>query len=208
MLANNSKVAFTIEQQPNKFPWKLFIILIALVVGSCFYEPSGEFFKDLPEKDYSNVSVDLNDQSDTIYISKFTNLRYSINTEEYHFSEIQAELNGEKIFSDDYFNGWIPFDPYYFGTGTHSLSIKLIIHSGTGSLADKNFKEFTQVDASTTRKYGGTGLGLAIIKTLSRLMGGTAGVESELGKGSVFSFALKKGKPVEHRVFTEQDDDE
>jgi len=77
--------------------------------------------------------------------------------------------------------------------------------SGIGIPKDRQqflFSSFTQVDGSTTRKFGGTGLGLAISKQLTEMMGGQIGLESELGAGTLFWFtvALEKSTVAASRA--------
>ncbi len=72
-----------------------------------------------------------------------------------------------------------------------------VMDSGIGIPENKMsclFKSFSQVDLSTTRRYGGTGLGLAISKRLVEMMGGRIWAESELGKGSIFHFTILANK--------------
>ncbi|NOR57643.1 MAG: response regulator [Sulfurimonas sp.] len=82
-----------------------------------------------------------------------------------------------------------------------------VIDSGVGidaSKTDSIFNSFEQADSSVSRNYGGTGLGLSISKTLVELMGGTIGVESELGVGCKFHFTIEMNE-VESEIEKETD---
>jgi signal transduction histidine kinase len=71
-----------------------------------------------------------------------------------------------------------------------------VADTGIGLTAEqqaKLFQDFTQADSLTARRYGGTGLGLALSRKLARMMGGDVTVNSELGKGSVFTVRLPSG---------------
>ncbi len=89
-------------------------------------------------------------------------------------------------------------------TDTHVNLYICVNDTGIGipkNKLDSLFESFTQVDASTTRKYGGTGLGLTISKQLVGLMNGIIGAESELGTGSTFwiDIFLEKQKETEKK---------
>lgn len=99
--------------------------------------------------------------------------------------------------------GRVEISSYATPVGEKKWKIQFSVKdSGIGipkHMQDKLFQSFSQVDASTTRRFGGTGLGLAISKGLCEKMGGTIWVESEDGKGSTFSFTFiaEEGKVVQ-----------
>ena len=86
--------------------------------------------------------------------------------------------------------------------GSKNDDVEIIVKdSGIGMTPNtigKLFRPFMQADSSTTRKYGGTGLGLALCRKYVEMLGGSIAVESEIGKGSVFTITI----PKKYRVKT------
>lgn len=91
-------------------------------------------------------------------------------------------------------DGWIRVDISTPSAASGEGRLRIAVEdSGIGVPIDQLpllFREFTQLDSSSTRRYGGTGLGLAISKRLAEMMGGAIEVTSEPGKGSRFVLAL------------------
>ncbi len=124
---------------------RLFILSLILL-SACYFEPEGDFFNEIPEKDYSALSIDLNASSDTIYLSTITKFEYNTNTADFTVMGVIAEVGTKEVYRGQGGGAGVFFlDPNQFATGTYTLTLSVIVQSGTGSLADKLNAEIVQV---------------------------------------------------------------
>lgn len=135
----------------------------------------------LVEKNKNTYHVNCSENLGNIYadITRVRQMLINLLSNACKFTENGTiSLNTRREFSTTDNIDWIVFDIVDTGIGLSPDQI------------DKIFLEFTQADASTTRKYGGTGLGLSISQRFCRMMGGDITVLSELNKGSIFTIRL------------------
>jgi PAS domain S-box-containing protein len=113
--------------------------------------------------------------------------------DEVRIRQILTNLVGNAVKFTD--SGYILIDVYCLEKSATETTIKIrVADTGVGIPGDKLsllFNKFTQIDSSSTRKASGSGLGLAICSSLVEMMGGTIGVHSSEGKGSVFWITLQ-----------------
>ena len=133
-------------------------------------------------------------------------LDFILDIDDAFFRQLSGDPNRIRQVAINFLNNAIKFTH----KGEICLKVEVMSETPTGILAcfkisdtgigispeqrSRLFQEFSQADASTTRKYGGTGLGLVICKKLAELMGGEVGVDSVPGKGSTFWFTVMLGK--------------
>ncbi len=120
--------------------------------------------------------------------------------------QILTNLIGNSIkFTEE---GEIRVSVALLSTQNHQMLLRFRVHdNGIGISRDKQekiFTKFSQVDTSTTRKFGGSGLGLAISKELVELMGGEIGVNSREGEGAEFWFTVNLTEFTEQRQEAEE----
>jgi two-component system sensor histidine kinase/response regulator len=117
----------------------------------------------------------------------------AVSGDPYRLSQVLNNLGGNAVkFTEQ---GEVVFRAALVEEGPDAVVVRFeVSDTGIGMTPlqqSRLFQPFSQVDSSTTRKYGGTGLGLVICQQLVGLMGGQIGVESEPGRGSVFWFTVR-----------------
>lgn len=162
------------------------------VIAQDFYlqevldDVSSQFSHLLNDKDIAldfDISLDISQPfcGDSLRVSQIL-LNYVSNA--IKFTEKGKIVVSVQLVEEDDAGCLVRFNVRDTGIGIDKKEIKVLFHP------------FNQVDSSPTRKYGGTGLGLAVSKELAELMGGEAGVESQLGVGSDFWFTVRLSRGV------------
>jgi len=147
-----------------------------------------------------NFRVDQKQQQLTINIDR--KIPQTIITDDQRLAQVVTNLLGNSVkFTPE--KGSITLNADFMGEKDGLCTIQISVSdTGIGISAGEQkrlFNSFQQAESSTTRKFGGSGLGLAISKSIVEMMGGTIWVQSEPGKGSVFTFNIQARRGTEEK---------
>ncbi|MDR0423987.1 MAG: response regulator [Clostridiales Family XIII bacterium] len=164
--------------------------------------PTDFVFEKMLQKvtDVINFRVEEKHQTFTVYIDK--DIPRAIHGDDQRLSQVVTNLLSNAVkFTPEF--GSIHLSACLLEEDEDSCTLRIDVKdSGIGISVEQQsrlFSSFEQAENSTSRKFGGTGLGLVISKRIVEKMGGGIWIDSELGKGSVFSFTIKAGLPTEIR---------
>lgn len=160
--------------------------------GKLQFEEIGFEPRDWMEKLLASIRTTA-EQKDLELIDSFSsNIPEILIGDPFRLSQVVLNLLSNAVKFTE--KGYVKLSMDYLGLDGDKARIRIVVKdSGVGISPDKGksiFQDFAQEDASVTRKFGGSGLGLTISSKLVQLMGGEISLDSQLGKGSSFSFEL------------------
>jgi len=151
-------------------------------------------FEEMLQRIIGVISFRVDEKKQRLKVYVDRDIPKTLFGDEQRLAQVLANLlsNANKFTPE---NGFIHLNSYLMEDVNGVCTIKIsVTDTGIGISAEqqaKLFQSFTQAESSTARKFGGTGLGLTISKSIVEMMGGSIGVESELGKGATFIITIK-----------------
>jgi CheY-like chemotaxis protein/nitrogen-specific signal transduction histidine kinase len=157
-------------------------------------------FEKMLQRVVDIITFRINEKHQKFTVNIDKNIPRFITGDDQRLAQVITNLLGNAVkFTPE--NGSISLDTLLVGEENGVCTIKVTVKdTGIGISGEQQkylFLSFQQADTSTVRKFGGTGLGLAISKNIVEIMGGEIQLESEVGKGSTFSFTFQAKRAAE-----------
>jgi CheY-like chemotaxis protein/two-component sensor histidine kinase len=162
-------------------------------------------FEKMVQKVVNVINFRIEEKGQEFIVNLDSNIPHSLTGDDQRLAQIITNLLSNAVkFTPEGGSVRLSAELINEEAGVFTLQIS-VADSGIGISPEHQsrlFRSFQQADSSTSRNFGGTGLGLAISKRLVEMMGGTIWVESEAGKGAVFSFTVRAERGVDRNATT------